>query len=366
MSNNIFDQLMELLNQPGPVNWKLAEQIAKHVTGPEEPIDPWLADEYIELTRLAQFHISQASELPEPAGAVAVPVDRSRWADANLRSFRYLVEPMADKLADMPVAGGLEAMLGQLAPALLGMQMGAIVGFLSQRVLGQFDLGLPAADGSDIYYLVPNIEAFARDHDLDAKQVRLWVALHEVTHHAQFAVEWVRPYFIGLIRDYLDHLDLDPSILTERIQDFTDPAQLQSLLDDSAGLAGLVTSPEQRPKLDAIQAFMAAIEGYSDYLMDRAAPGLLPDIDRMRAAIRSRREEMDGGERILDRLLGIELKREQYRLGAAFFEQVVERWGQDAVRKLWTGPENLPTIDELDDPLGWAARVLLEDLTEGF
>lgn len=365
MSNNIFDQLMELLNQPGPVNWKLAEQIAKHVTGPEEPIDPWLADEYIELTRVAQMHVGQASGLALSPVVSAVPLDRSRWAERNLRSFRYLVEPMSEKMSVLPAPSGMDAMLAPLIPALLGMQMGVLVGFLSQRVLGQFDIGLPAAEEGDIYYVVPNIEAFASDHGLESKQVRLWVALHEVTHHAQFAQGWVRPHFIQLVHEYLDGMQLDASALGERMQDFTDPSRLQELLDDPAGLAGMVTTPEQRPKLDAIQAFMSIVEGYSDYLMDRAAPGLLPDLERMRAAMTARREEAGQGESLLNRLLGMELKREQYRLGAEFCEQVAGRWGHDALRKLWDAPENLPSLAELSDPLGWAARVLLDDLTDG-
>lgn len=265
----------------------------------------------------------------------------------------------------LPAPAGMDAMLAPLIPALLGMQMGVLVGFLSQRVLGQFDIGLPAAEEGDIYYVVPNIEAFASDHGLEPKQVRLWVALHEVTHHAQFAQGWVRAHFIRLVHEYLDGMQLDASALGERMQDFTDPSRLQELLDDPAGLAGMVTSPEQRPKLDAIQAFMSIVEGYSDYLMDRAAPGLLPDLERMRAAMTARRQEAGQGESLLNRLLGMELKREQYRLGAEFCEQVAERWGHDALRKLWVAPENLPSLAELSDPLGWAARVLLDDLTDG-
>ncbi|MDH3498867.1 MAG: zinc-dependent metalloprotease [Acidimicrobiia bacterium] len=365
MSSNIFDQLMELINQPGPVNWKLAEQIAKHVTGAEEPIDPWLADEYIELTRVAQLRIGEASQLDLGPVVETIPLDRSRWAERNLRSFRYLIEPMADKMSDLPASSGLDAMFAPLVPALLGMQMGVMVGFLSHRVLGQFDIGLPSADAGDLYYVVPNIEAFASDNGIEPRQVRLWVALHEVTHQAQFAQAWVRPHFIGLIEAYLDGTQLDVSALGDRMQEFTDPSRLRELLSDPAGLTGMVTSPEQQPKLDAIQAFMAVIEGYSDYLMDRAAPGLLPDLDRMRTAMTARREDAGEGESVINRLLGMELKREQYRVGASFCEQVAARWGEDALGKLWEGPEHIPTLAELEDPLGWAARVLLDDLTDG-
>ena len=109
---------------------------------------------------------------------------------------------------------------------------------------------------------------------------------------------------------------------------------------------------------------MAVMEGYGDYLMDRAATGLLPDLERMRAAMTARRNEPTEGEALINRLLGLELKREQYRLGAEFCEEVVRRWGEEALASLWEGPEHLPNLSELADPVGWAARVLLDELDE--
>ena len=249
-----------------------------------------------------------------------------------------------------------------LGPAILGAQMGIMVGFLSHRILGQFDIGLPAAEAGDLYLVVPNVEAFAAENQLDARQVRLWVALHEVTHQAEFAQPWVRPAFVGLVARYLDGLELDPTSLTEKLQSFSDPDQFESVLSDPAGLAGLITTPEQRPILEAIQAFMAVMEGYADYLMDRAAAKMLPDLEKMREAMNRRRAEPAQGEQIINRMLGLELKQEQYRMGAEFCAEVARRWGEDALDNLWKDAESLPNLAELGDPVAWAARVLLPDL----
>ena len=362
MSDDLFSQLLELFNQPGPVNWKLAGEVAKQLTGPVEPVDPWLAEEYQELTRLAQLTIGEASKLSLQGSIDAFPVDRATWAQRNLKSFRYLVEPLADKLGSSGSTGSLDALLKPLAPALLGLQMGVMVGFLSHKVLGQFDAGLPSADEAELYLVVPNVESFAADNQLEPRQVRLWVALHEVTHQAEFSRPWVRPHFMKLVHDYIDGLQLDPTGMARRFEELRDPEELQRMLQDPAGLTGLVVTPEQRPLLDAIQAFMAVIEGYADYLMDRAAPGLLPDIERMREAMRRRRAEPSQGEELLNRLLGLDLKRQQYELGAQFCEETARRWGEPTLEVLWESPENLPTLAELADPVAWAARVLLEDL----
>jgi putative hydrolase len=362
VSDDLFAKLIELFNQPGPVNWKLAGEISRHLAGPPEPIDPWLAEEYRDLTRLAQMRIAEVTNLDVGDVIDALPVDRATWAAGNLESFRYLVEPLAEKMGAADVGNALEGMMVPLGPAILGAQMGIMIGFLSHRILGQFDIGLPAAEAGDLYLVVPNIEAFAAENHLDARQVRLWVALHEVTHQAEFARDWTRAEFVRLIARYMDGLELDPASLTEKLQSFSDPEQFESVLSDPAGLAGLITTPEQRPILEAIQAFMAVMEGYADYLMDRAAPKMLPDLERMREAMNRRRAEPSQGEQIINRMLGLDLKQEQYRLGAKFCSEVARRWGDDALDNLWKEPDALPSLVELNDPVAWAARVLLPNL----
>ena len=360
MSDNIFDQLMELFNQPGPVNWKLAAEVAHQMSGTAEPVDPWLAEEYQDLARLAELQVTSASGLTITQALTAQPVDRRTWVDENLQSFRYLVEPLSAKLAtDL---GSSQPFLQPLAPALLGMQMGVMIGFLSNRILGQFDIGMPSAEAKALYFVVPNIEAFASSNHLDPKQVRLWIALHEVTHHAEFSVPWVRPRFLEMVTGYIEGLDLQSEQFTRRFEAITDPTQMQSLFDDPAGLAGWIGEPSDREALDRIQAFMAFVEGYAEYIMDVAAPNLLPDLDRMRSAVEERRSAPSESEQALNRLLGLELKQEQYELGAEFCRQVARRWGGTKLAKIWEDPDNLPTLSELADPTAWAARVLLDEM----
>ena len=365
MEEDLFSKLFELFNQPGPVNWPLAAEAAKSITGEAEPIDPWIAEEYQELTRLAQLKIAEATPLP-PAIGNATPVDRRTWTLENLQSFRYLVEPLAEKLEDAdfgPEAGPLDAILRPMAPALLGLQMGMVVGFLSHRVLGQFDIGLPAATDSALYFIVPNIEAFAEEAGVEKRQVRLWIALHEVAHQAQFAVPWARPRFLELIDEFMAGVEFDPTSLSARLQSLQDPSAFEEFMNEPGGLTGMMTSDAQKPALEAIQAFMSVLEGYSDYIMDRAATNLLPDLDRMREAMEMRRSDPGEGEDLVGRLLGLDLKRQQYATGAKFCGEIEDRWGADALNKLWEEPEYLPTLSELADPVAWAARVLLEDIT---
>lgn len=360
MTDNLFDRLAEMLQSPGPVNWKLAREVADSLAGVAEPVDPATVTEFEQLARLAELHVAEASGLDLTAAAADVHVvDRQRWAEENLRSFSYLMDPLAEKLVDPAAAGPLDAILKPLGPAILGMQMGSMVGFMSQRVLGQFDVGLPAMGRPGLFFVVPNLNAFATDHQIDRAQARLWVALHEVTHQAEFSIPWVSPYFLALIADYFDGLTFDPSSITDRIESLESPEQLESLLAETGGVAGLVTGPHQHEVLAQIQAFMAIVEGYADYLMDTAAPRLIPDTPRIREAINRRRAEPTQGEELLQQMLGLELKRHQYRLGSTFCSEVARRLGEHELVRLWDSADNLPTLEELEDPVGWAARVLL-------
>lgn len=354
--DNLFDRLADLFRSSGPVNWRLAREIAESVAGEHTPVEPWLAEEYRDLAATAGMRV--AAVAPFDPGALLSdvrPVDRRTWAGDNVDAFAYLAEPVAEKMTG---PNGLGGMMQQLGPALLGMQMGSVVGFMSRRVLGQFDVGLPAGEQSAISFVVPNVEEFAEENDLDPRQTRLWVALHEVTHQAEFAVPWVREHVLMLMHAFVDGLEMDPDEIARRVEGFQDPAALQEMME-SGGMTGLLAGAAQEGPLSDIRAFMATMEGYAEHLMDRAAPGLIPEAPGLRAAIDRRRAEPSEGEQILQQMLGLDLEHHEYRLGATFCEEVDRRWGGESLARIWEGPEMLPTYDELTDPVGWAARVLL-------
>ncbi len=356
MTDNIFDRLRDLLQSSGPVNWRLAAEIAGSIAGAPEPVEPWVAEEFEELTNTAAIRVAAASPL-EPIPGPTSSVDRRTWASENVEAFYYLAEPLAEKMSVGPQVSA-DPVLQSLGPALLGMQMGSMAGAMSQRVLGQFDVGLPVV-GGEICYVVPNVDAFAADHGLDIRQTRLWLALHEVTHHAELSVPWVTGHIEILVADYVASLHLDPEGLDERLEALQDPSEVQRLLEDPASLSGLIAGDLSASILARLQALMAVMEGYAEWLVDRAAPGLIPEAPRLREAIDRRRAEPSPGEQMLQRMLGLDIEHHRYRLGTTFCNEVADRWGEDALSHLWDDAETLPTLVELGDAVGWAARVLI-------
>jgi putative hydrolase len=377
----IFEQLFKLLQSSGPVNWNLAREVTKSLAGPAQPIEPSVAEEYMELAHAAELRISATTDLPSPTTGDLNPTDRAAWAAENQQAFRILVEPLSDKLSEITDAEGIpglpdnlgpmdmSAMLAPLGPALLpallGVQAGTMVGFMSHRVLGQFDTGIPAMDHDRLYVIVPNLDAFAIDHGIDHRQVRLWAALHEVAFHRIMAVEWVRGRFVTLVEAFYDSVKLDLTDLMDKLGSMSDPAEMQRMFDAEQDGTGLLRADSDSDRLAEIQAFTAFIEGYADRVVRVAGAELLPQIDRIEEAYNRRRTEPSQAEQFLQQFVGLSLERWRSKDAAAFCDEIVDRWGEPALAKVWEDPANMPTLGELTDPIGWNARVLLDDLELG-
>jgi coenzyme F420 biosynthesis associated uncharacterized protein len=286
---------------------------------------------------------------------------------ANVSSFQRLVGPHLDKLDPARVVGSnrmTERLAGPLASAgrmVTGAQMGAVLGWLSTRVLGQYDLLLTedAVEDQDLVYFVgPNIVALEQLHDFDPRQFRLWLALHEVTHRCQFtAIPWMRDYFVSLVEEGIGSLEPDPSRFAEALRRMTEEIRAgRNPLRDNGAL-GLVATPEQLEGLHRIQALMSLLEGHGDVTMDRAGAADIPSAARFSEVLRQRRKQTRGPARLLQQLIGIEAKLRQYEEGERFIAAVEDSGGTELLDRAWRGPEWLPSLSEIRNPSEWISRV---------
>lgn len=362
-----------LLSSTGPVNWELARQvgIASSSWGTDDPA-PTDEDRqtFEEAVRVAEMQVAAFTGLEAPHDLPVVKaVRRAEWIAENLEGLRALLEPSAAKLGEavakaqgiqMPEGApeGAMQMLRQLSPLLLGAQVGSVLGTLAQQVLGQYDVAVPRPAGAAaLLFVVPNIAAFERDWSLDRTEFRTWVALHEVTHRVEFSRPWALPRFRELLEDFLSTLELDVEGLQRRFEtlDPSNPEAVQEMLAGDEGLFGTVLDTEQRLKLGRIQAFMAAAEGYGDHVMHALGRSLLGTYGRIEEAMR-RYRETEHADPVFERLLGIEMKREQYRAGKAFCDTVVSLTDEATLARMWDSAEALPSLPEIDEPRLWLAR----------
>jgi len=224
-------------------------------------------------------------------------------------------------------------------------------------VLGQYDLAVPRPSGS-LYFVIPNIARFERDWSMDQREFRAWVALHEVTHRFEFASAWIRDHFVRLVSDLIEHAEIDLSGLERRMEgvDLSNPEALAGASDIVGNLFGEASDPEQRLRLARVQAFMAAVEGYGDHVMEALGRKMLKTFPQIDEAVRRHRE---GGaaDRALEQLLGLEMKMEQYRLGKAFCAKVAELTDEATLARMWGSADSLPSMPELEEPTLWLARI---------
>jgi coenzyme F420 biosynthesis associated uncharacterized protein len=362
-----------LMSSSGPVNWELARQvgIASASWGTEDPA-PSEEDRrgFDEAVRVAELQVAGFTGLEAPSDIPRVEaVRRGQWVQANIEGLRALLEPAAAKIGDAIAAAqrdgvpeqaqaGVAQMLGQVSPLLLGAQVGTVLGTLAQQVLGQYDIAVPRPDGAGaLLFVVPNIARFEEAWSLDQVDFRTWIAIHEVTHRFEFARPWALTRFRELIDDFTSTLTLDVEELQQRLAslDPSNPEGMQEMLAGQDSLFGAVMDDEQRLKLRRIQAFMTASEGYGDHVMHALGEQMLPSYARIDEAMR-RYRETEHVDPVFERLLGIEVKREQYRLGRAFCDTVVELTDEVTLGRMWDSAEALPSMPELEEPRLWLAR----------
>jgi putative hydrolase len=370
----LFRELQRVMAaSSGPVNWELARQVgvasAAEAGDDREPTDEDRRT-FDEAVRVAELHVGRFTGLDAPTEVAQVrAIRRAEWVGANLGSLRGLLEPAATRAAAAteralrdqmpPEAAGLGGVLGMVGPLLQGTQIGTVVGALAQQVFGQYDVAVPR-DGSDtLLFVVPNVAGFERDWSLDPVEFRTFVALHEVTHRFEFARGWTRERFVGLVDDFLSTLEIDVADLQQRFAglDPSDPGALQEAIGGDDPLFGAVLDDEQRIKLGRIQAFMAAAEGYADHVMHRLSGELLATAPRILEAMHRYREG-EAGDPIFERLLGVEMKKEQYAKGRAFCDAVAAETDEPTLSRMWDSAEALPSLPELDEPTLWLSRTV--------
>jgi coenzyme F420 biosynthesis associated uncharacterized protein len=341
------------------VDWGLARQIAALAAGrgSEEPPPFDVVTLAAEMEAPVAGYTRLALASPTPPAEV---LTRAEWASANLDSLSHILDPVAARLDDrLAFAGPLAGALRVGASATLAAEIGLVMGYMSTRVLGQYDVALLGVDAEPrLLFVSPNTAHAVRDLDVDAEAFGRWISAHELTHVFQFqGVPWLREHMSGLLRRYVETLEV-------RIQNgsagglpsLPDPAKLVETFREG-GLAALVQNPEQRALMEEVQAAMSVVEGYAEHVMDAIAPEFVPGHEELRAAMDRRRRSRSAPQRIIERLLGFDVKLRQYEQGKRWADAVVAEAGIEGLNRVWSSPEALPSADELQHPGQWLERV---------
>jgi coenzyme F420 biosynthesis associated uncharacterized protein len=341
------------------VDWDLAARTAGVVVRPGPQVTADEAARVAEELRRASVasapHIRRVTGLEAPPVRPALVVDRRSWARVNASSFRDLLAPVVaeafERRGHTPPAA-----LAAVGSRVTGAEVGSLLGFLSSRVLGQYE---PFGPQGRLLLVAPNVLQVQQDLGVDGDDFRLWVCLHEETHRVQFlANPWLAEHLVGEIRGLVGGLLVEPSQLADRLA-----AAVRGLPDlvraggSGASLLEAVQTPQQRERLARLTAVMSLLEGHADVMMDEVGPQVVPTVEVIRYRFGKRRAGRGAVDQVLRRLLGLDAKLRQYADGARFVRGVITEVGLEGFNRVWSGPQTLPLPAEIADPVAWARRV---------
>ncbi len=340
-----------------PVRWDLATRVADRVAG-TYPLEGTYHDDVF--ARQAPDLVARAAELVAAETrleAHSVPkvavVSRRQWVENNVAVFDTLLKPAEERLAQGNGVGR------KIAERVVSIEMGAVLGMLARRVLGQYEMVLPSGDdeaGDVVMFVGSNVLWMERLHEFRPAEFRFWVALHECTHRLQFVgVPWLRDYFLSLVTSLVGTAAPEPGRLARVAGEMRRAASAGEPIVGEAGLMGIFATDEQREMIDRVQALMSLLEGHGHVIMDRIGARELVSQRRMSATLRRRRQ--DPRSAAFFRLIGLDMKMRQYELGERFVLAVEREAGFESLDLAWQSSEHLPVLDEINDPMLWLERV---------
>jgi coenzyme F420 biosynthesis associated uncharacterized protein len=347
---------------PDPIDWNVAMQLAAKLAGSDPFATSYhaasLQPDFDEFTQEAEELVAQATGLRSMDGPARARVaTRQQWTTANVASFQRLFRPLTDRLGEH-----MDGLFAPASRAVAGVEVGTLLGWMSKRVLGQYDLMVAPDNNPEdqdvVYYVGANVLAMEKRFGFPPREFRLWLSIHEVTHRAQFTgVPWMRAHYLDLLKTTLESADPDPKHLIEALK-----RAAGSLLDgknplSDGGIVTLLANPTQRVALEDVGGLMSLLEGHGDITMDRAGGGRIPSASRFSQALSQRRDEVKGAARVVRQAIGMEAKLRQYQDGERFIAAIERTRGASYFDRVWESRDRLPTLAEIRDPERWIRRI---------
>jgi putative hydrolase len=369
----LFREIQRILaSGEGPINFEIARQVAvaaatQGVAEPTPPSDP--ARALAQAVHDAEILIAGYTRLAPDEPMRLLLVNRSAWATSTLEAWRWLLERLAGRFAAQlgersngaGESNPMEAAIGQVAPLLLGLQSGTLIGSLAQEALGRYDLPIPRDDDGRLIFVEPNLNQVTSQYGFDPEDFRKWLALHEAARHLVFTVNpWVGRYARSLLSDLVDAIEIDTGELERRLMELQTKGMeaLQEGLGGSEQSLPITQTDRHRRALDRYRGFVAVSEGYARHAAAAVSHERLSGSGRIDEGMARRGAVPSDGQRLLGTVLGISFDRDLQTAGTTFCAAVVQLKGLPALNKLWEAPDNVPSLPEVRDPFQWMERVL--------
>ncbi len=391
-----LSEMFRIMSSPGPVNWEIANQLAIAIAtdgSPEDKIATTDQDQLADLVLAAKTLVTNETGIAATLTTPLKVVTRADWAATQLDALRPVIVALADAISKALTPEALEGLIGSttpeelglpeipglptesfsavvpmLAPLLLGVQAGSMIGHLARHSLGIYDLPLPTEDEPTLIFVIANLDEFENAWSLERADLRFYMAIHELIHASVCSVAWVRRRLVALATDYVSAYEFDGTTAESGLDggifaslDPSDPSSFQELANHPEELLGALRNDRQRLILDQARVFHAVLEGYADTILEHIGRPLIVSFNQIHEAMARHRIERGEAERFIEGLLGMAAGREDFERGAAFCRGVVERNGIESLHRLWENAAMEPTESEFAAPGLWLARIELDE-----
>ena len=388
-----LNEVVRMLQSDGPVNWEIARQMATSVALGEEGGANRAAGRRGRpgAARGARARRADPRRRRDRAHRDLLrhrsrTLGRAEWALLHLDALAPVLEalavtfraaiveesageeldpdPMAVGPFGMPMGGdALSGLMGMMAPVLLGVQAGSMVGYLAQHALGRYDLPLPASDPPSLCFVVrTSTSSRTRGRSIATTSASSSRSTRSCGPPSGRSRGCSRSSS-RLATEYVSAYELDRDALESQLGGFdpTDPSSMSGITEHPEALLGAMRSPRQEEILRRLQAVTSVLEGYAEVVVQGIGGRLAGSFDQVHEALARHRVERGEAGRFIEGLLGLQLERSHYEQGQAFCRGVIERAGLDGLNRLWERESMLPTPAELDAPGLWLARIELPD-----
>lgn len=371
----LFRELQKLLaSSEGPMNLEIARQVAGALVQ-DSPVGEDLSAPtraFQEDVHAAEVLVSGYTRLTVEEPARSEVIGRREWVERSFSGWGWLLSHLAQRFSDLVTGFASErgdevnpmgAVMGQIAPLLLGMQAGTLVGQVARDSLGRYDPPIPRDDDGHLFFVGTNVDETIAAYDFEPDSFRRWLALEDVSRHTVIAANpWVGRYRRSLFMQLIDSIEIDASDLETRLVDLQTrgPEALQEGMGGGEMLP-LVPTERHRGSLDRLRAFTAALDGYAHQTASAVSASFVGDATRIEEGMRRRSASPTEGEAMFQAMLGITFDKTLEQSGATFCAAIAELRGIPSLNRMWAAPDNLPTIDEIKDPFAWIERILVEE-----
>ena len=369
----LFREIQKILSSSqGPINLEIARQVATALNQDASGyVDPNDSRAFADAVRDSEFLVAGYTRLALEEPARSEVISRPQWVSNTMTGWNWLLTHLASRFSSEVTSFASErgdevnpmgAVMGQIAPLLLGMQAGTLIGQLARDALGRYDPGIPRDDEGHLFFVATTTDSVAEEYGFDRDTFRRWLALDDVARHTVARVSpWVDRYRRSRFVELVDSLEIDASDLEGRLADLQSrgPEALQEGFGTSEMLP-IVQTPRHTKALETLTAFTAIFEGYSRHVSASVSGEIDGDTARIEEGMRRRSASPTEGRAMLRAMLGWTSDPALEQSGVTFCNAVVELRGIASLNRVWDAPDNLPTLAEVRDPFQWIERVLDE------